>query len=151
MRQGRVVAERHVERDPEQDLPYIPLSMGSLKIDSDRAFVIAEVAARRAGIGFDSIHYQLRCRDLRNEPVWVLNLIDQEKAIVGALYVSAVTGETLRAVWHRPGTRDYSQVNEGPGLFTRLTDKIGNGIANLRGKNNNPQPAPNPAMAAPAR
>ena len=43
VRQGRVVAERHFERDPEQDLPYIPLSMGSLKIDSDRAFVIADM------------------------------------------------------------------------------------------------------------
>jgi hypothetical protein len=127
VRDGRVVAERHFQRPADQDLPSIPLPVQSLRVDSQQAFRIAEATARRAGLGFDSLHYQLRCRDLRNEPIWVLNLLDQKKSIIGVLYVSALNGEVLRTLWHPPGTQYYTGAEEEPGLL----GKMKNGISSL--------------------
>lgn len=125
LRDGKLVAERHFTRQPELDIPSIPIPLSLVRIDSNQVFRIAETTARRAGVGFDSIHYQLRCRDLRNEPIWVLNLVDQVGNTVGVHYISAVTGETLRVVWHRPGTPDYTSANQdGTGIVT----KIGKGL-----------------------
>ncbi|NNE91699.1 MAG: hypothetical protein HKN23_08630 [Verrucomicrobiales bacterium] len=120
LRDGQIVAERHFSRQPDDDLPSIPLPFHRVIVDSNRAFAIAEAAARKTGIGFDVIHYQLRCRDLRNEPVWMLNLVDQFENTVGVMYLSAVTGETLRAVWHRPGTLEYTQANQNPNILNRI-------------------------------
>ncbi|MCB1062543.1 MAG: hypothetical protein KDN20_06450, partial [Verrucomicrobiae bacterium] len=108
MLDGRIAAHRQFWRDPKQDLPTIPINVPKITFDSAQAFRLADQAAKRVGMGFDSIHYNLRCRDLRNEPVWMLNLIDGAQNSVGVLYISAVTGETLRSVWHRPGTMTTS-------------------------------------------
>lgn len=106
---GHVVGERRFERKAEQDFPSIPLSQGALKVDSDQAFITADRAAKQAGVGFDGVHYQLRCRDLRNEPIWMMNLIDQMQRPVGTIYVSAQTGETIRKVWNQVGNPSYTQ------------------------------------------
>lgn len=106
---GHVVSERRFRREANQDLPSIVIPTGKLAVDSKQAFLLADGAARKDSIGFDSVHYQLRCRDLRNEPVWVLNLSDQAKKTVGVLYISAINGEVLRKVWHRPGTKEYDE------------------------------------------
>ena len=104
---GRVVAERRFARDPKQDMPSIVIPVGQLKVDSTQAFLLAEAQATAASIGFDSAHYQLRCRDLRNEPVWVLNLSDAARKTVGVVYISALNGDIIRKVWSRPGSAEY--------------------------------------------
>lgn len=104
---GRVVAERRFAREPDQDMPSIVIPVSQLKVDSKQAFALAEAQATAANIGFDSAHYQLRCRDLRNEPVWVLNLSDTARKTVGVVYVSALNGDIIRKVWSRPGTKEY--------------------------------------------
>lgn len=101
MRDGKIVGERRFWRDPKQDLPTVAIPFEKIAIDSSRAFVLADQEAKKAGLGFDMIHYQLRGRDLRNEPVWVLNLVDGGQQSIGVLYISAITGETLRSVWNR--------------------------------------------------
>lgn len=117
---GHVVAERRFQRDPKVDLPTIRIPSAKLSVDSRQAFLLAEGAARVEGVGFDTIHYQLRCRDLRSEPVWVLNLSDQQRKTVGVVYVSALNGELLRKVWTRPGSAEYQkqgQHKEGLGDY----------------------------------
>ena len=105
---GRVVAERRFARDPKQDMPSIVIPVSQLKVDSTQAFLLAEAQATSASIGFDSAHYQLRCRDLRNEPVWVLNLSDAARKTVGVVYISALNGDIIRKVWSRPGSAEYN-------------------------------------------
>ena len=104
---GRVVAERRFAREPDQDMPSIVIPVNQLKVDSKQAFLLAEAQATAASIGFDSAHYQLRCRDLRSEPVWVLNLSDTARKTVGVIYISALNGDIIRKVWSRPGTAEY--------------------------------------------
>lgn len=101
MENKKIVGERRFWRNPNQDLPTAPIPFSQVAIDSSRAFVLADQAAKKAGLGFDMIHFQLRGRDLRNEPVWVLNMVDSGQNSIGVLYISAITGETLRSVWHR--------------------------------------------------
>jgi len=126
---GEVRAQRHFKRLPNQDLPDVPINRADVKIDSTRAFQLAESLAAKANIGFDSIHYQLRCRDLRNEPIWMLNLIDTKQVSVGVHYFSAVTGELLRSEWHPDGPEE---VAEGPVArvgepIKKVTEKVRSG------------------------
>ena len=133
VRQGRTVNMRTFQRQSGQDMPSIPLPLNRLKIDSQQAFRICEATAIKAGIGFDSLHYQLRCRDLRNEPVWVVNLLDRSRATTGVIYLSAVDGNVLRTVWNQPGNSgQYSQAPRVPnapqsqekGLLGKIVGKI---------------------------
>lgn len=125
---GRVVAQRSFRRNPNQDLPNIPLSLPKIVVDSPQAFALANQAARKAGVGFDSMNFQLRCRDLRNEPVWVLSLMDEGRRTVGVVYLSAVTGEALRAVWNPPSslttTAPAERTSAPRGIIPQLVDRI---------------------------
>ncbi|MCB1230557.1 MAG: hypothetical protein KDN19_09840 [Verrucomicrobiae bacterium] len=124
---GHIVAQRQFWKNPSQDLPTIPLKISAIGIDSTRAFRLADQSAKKAGIGFDAVHYQLRCRDLRNEPIWVLNLVNDAQRSVGVLYISAVSGETLRSVWYQPGATTSTGTPSGErprGLIPQLADRI---------------------------
>lgn len=159
MRDGRIDAHRQFWRDPRQDMPSIPIAVSKIAIDSTQAFRLGDQAAKRAGMGFDAIHYNLRCRDLRNEPVWMLNLVDQAQNSVGVLYLSAITGETLRTVWHRPSTNTTSNSAPPPpapvpsqaqrrpkGLIPQLVERV-------RSRNDaaGQVPPPGPYAAPPRR
>ena len=99
MKNGREIGQRHFQVNPAQDIPSIRIPLKSLKVDSERAFDIANEAAKGAGVGFDSMHFQLRCRDLRNEPVWLLTPVDRNSKALGVVYLSALDGKILRASW----------------------------------------------------
>ncbi len=135
MEEGEVIAERHFYRHPDQDLPTIPIPIEQLKIDSGGAFKIANDRARIASVGFDAVHYQLRCRDLRHEPIWSLNLLDQKRKTVGVLYISALTGELLKEVWNRPGTPAYERTASGG-----LIDQWGRNLDNISKALNSARP-----------
>ena len=98
---GVVEGRRRMRKLPNQDIPTIPIERNRLKIDSDRVFDVAESLANIQKVGYDSVHYQLRCRDANNEPVWVVNLLDPIGRSIGVHYVSAESGELLRSVWHK--------------------------------------------------
>lgn len=150
-RQARTINMRTFQAQPGQDLPSIPLPLPRLKIDSQQAFRICEATALRAGIGFDSLHYQLRCRDLRNEPVWVVNMLDRNRSMVGVIYLSAEDGTVFRTVWNQPG-------NTGRSLTQNQTAPSSSNQGGLKGAvqrifgNDPPQQAPQqPAITGPAR
>ncbi len=68
-------------------------------LDSNAAFTVAEGAARAARVGFDSVNYTLRARELSDEPLWILDLVDARDFLVGKVYVSGETGSILRTLW----------------------------------------------------
>lgn len=96
---GNVVAQRKFKVLPGQDLPHIPVQIEALRIDSAKAFIVAERAAVEKKAAFDSVHYQLRCREAGQEPVWMLSLINSSQVAVGVVYISAVSGEVIRESW----------------------------------------------------
>ncbi len=96
---GKILAERAFTPLPGQDLPHLPLVRKTLKIDSAAAFRIAEGLARQQKRSFDSVHFQLRVRDLENEPVWMLNFISPAQISIGVVYLSASSGKVLRESW----------------------------------------------------
>lgn len=111
---GKIQGKREIRRLPMQDLPTLSIDRSRLKVDSDEAFVIAERLADRALMGYDSVHYQLRTRDLGNEPVWVVNMLDPAGRSVGIHYISAESGNILRSIWHRPVPASISK-SQGSG------------------------------------
>tara|TARA_R110000850_G_scaffold248959_2_gene373867 strand:+ start:7027 stop:7659 length:633 start_codon:yes stop_codon:yes gene_type:complete len=108
---GTIVAERKFQRLPNQDMPDIPIDLASLKVDSGAVFKIVEKLAASRKVSFDSVHFQLRSRDLKNEAVWMLNLNNVGQVSVGILYVSAVSGELLRANWSNDPVDKYSSAD----------------------------------------
>lgn len=109
-----VSAERKVAALPGQDLPDIPLERSDLKVDSDEVFRIVGDLARERGVRFESMHFQLRCRELAREPVWMLNLIGSGQVSVGVVYLSAITGDVLRTAWvDMPVTKLASPLSAG--------------------------------------
>jgi len=105
---GKVRAERRFRRLPGQELPTIPLRREELRIDSGEAFRIVEEVARSEKVAFDSVHYQLRCREAESEPVWMLNLISPAQVSLGVVYLSARSGEVLRVSWVRPPMEGFA-------------------------------------------
>ncbi len=100
---GEVVAERKFRKLPGQDLPSIPIAVETIKFSSGEAFRKVEKMAIKRKVAFDSVHYQLRCRELENEPVWMLSLISPAQVTIGVVYISASSGEVLRESWpHLP-------------------------------------------------
>ena len=71
-----------------------------LQVDSTAAFRTLDAEARRAGVGFDSINYRLRCREGSDEPVWEVTAIDGEGYKVGRVHLSGATGEVYRTIWY---------------------------------------------------
>lgn len=108
----KVVGKRKLRHLPNQVVPSITIDRDRLKIDSNIAFDIAEFQARQESVTYDSVHYQLRCRDQKSEPVWVVNMLDPVGKSIGIHYVSAESGVLLRSVWHRPNRELLSKAEK---------------------------------------
>lgn len=65
------------------------VSRRELRLDTWEVFLVADREARRAGIGFDSVTYELRREAGTGEPVWRLDLYDWQGVRVGRLGISA--------------------------------------------------------------
>ena len=127
-------------------------SRADLGLDSVAAFTIAEAAARKARVGFDSCDYFLRVREYSREPVWRLDLVDASRRLVGQVFISGANGQLLRTVWVRfdsltgypkiedssaPGAKPYTGITGGDHTRSREIIPGQSGIAS------NPPPTRN--------
>jgi hypothetical protein len=77
-----------------------PLVVKRVKVDSTTAFMAADQAAKKALIGFDSLDYELRNKELSQDPVWLVRLRDTSGSPAGELIISAESGAVLRKTWY---------------------------------------------------
>jgi len=66
-----------------------------LSLDSEGAFKIANMEAKSAQFGFDSIDYTLRVAGNSNVPVWALQFLDENQKSIGSIVIAADTGAVL--------------------------------------------------------
>jgi hypothetical protein len=131
-----VVSEGAVPRSASASVtgPSVPLS--AVQIDSNRAFAIAEKAARAAKIGFDSVSYRLRCLELSEKPAWFLQLNDLRGVKVGEISISASTGKVLRMAWFQPPAPTAAPARPGqatgPVVWNRAAPAVNRGVAGVR-------------------
>jgi hypothetical protein len=71
-----------------------PIALGSLKVDSDRAFEIANAEAVKRRIGFHWVDYTLRVGG-DGSPRWTLRLLDNLGVTLGSLEISAESGAVV--------------------------------------------------------
>ncbi len=90
--------EFYPEREPDG-----LFDLAKVEVDCAGAFRIADREAGAMKVGFDFIDYQLRCRELSEEPVWILTLRTTDGDMRGKVTLSAKTGKVLRTLWNRPG------------------------------------------------
>jgi hypothetical protein len=80
----------------------VSVDLRRLKIDSGEVFHIANRAAVKANVGFDSIDYELLAAPLGNAPLWLIYLRDIRGRDVGKLEVSGESSKILRSKWFAP-------------------------------------------------
>ena len=66
-----------------------------LSLDSEGAFKVANMEAKNAQFGFDSIDYTLRVADNSNLPVWNLHFLDDNQKSIGSIQIAADSGNVL--------------------------------------------------------
>ena len=87
------------ERTPLRGYPGVagarPINLARFKIDSDRAFDIANRQAANRRIGFNWLDYTLRTNNVTGAPMWILRLYDNMGAQVGSMQISAEDGSII--------------------------------------------------------
>jgi hypothetical protein len=97
----RMLARRIYQNDQAGTLPTVTVAIPSVVLDSTDVFLVADREGKRAKVGFDTIHYELRSKVGGQGPVWYLELRDQQYRVVGRLEIRANDGRVLRKQWFR--------------------------------------------------
>jgi hypothetical protein len=105
IQKGRVVQAGPLPAQEAGNLSRAPIVSKRIKVDSTMAFAAADRAAKEALVGFDSLDYELRNKELSQDPVWVVRLTDANGAAAGELIISAESGVVLRKTWYETGRR----------------------------------------------
>ena len=124
----------------ESGVPLGFFRWSDVKVDSIRAFQAADLEARGAMIGFDSVHYLLRAREGTTQPIWFLSLLDNDRRTVGRLEISATTGSVERSVWLR--------YQRGQSVPVKVEDSL-SPYASMRPSP--PPPPPSPTVPEPVQ
>lgn len=82
--------------------------MREVAVDSSDAFLNADLAAKDAQIGFDTLDYQLVMPTDAVEPLWLVTLLSKAGDAVGEVHVGARTGIVTRKAWAKPGAAPLS-------------------------------------------
>ena len=77
------------------------LATEQIKCDSSEAFRIADKAAKKASVGFDSLNYSLKPRSDAPAPVWIVKLADNQGLTVGEIHIASESGSVLKSNWDR--------------------------------------------------
>ena len=96
---GAIVAEGIIPPAKANGIGVTPLPMDRLNVDSSGAFEKVELAARAAKVGFDHLHYQLRCLELSANAAWFVTLLNAQGGRVGEVSIGASTGTVLTQTW----------------------------------------------------
>ncbi len=130
---GSIISEGVIPPEKANGISATPLPMHRLNIDSTEAFAKVEAAARASKIGFDRLHYQLRCLELSNNAAWFLTLVNAQGLRVGEVSVGASTGTILTTTWYPvPAPLPGGPPPEPPGFLDRAKDGINRGAEGVR-------------------
>jgi hypothetical protein len=92
---NRIVSERTPVKEYSGQSDGAVLDFAKLNLDSEGAFSVAETEVRNSRLGgFYSADYLLRRGD-NGKPIWVIQLLDQEKHSIGSITIAADTGVVL--------------------------------------------------------
>jgi len=80
----------------------IVVDLRRLKVDSPDVFTLANAAALKENVGFDSVDYELSAAPLGNSPQWVIFLRDFKGRDVGRLVISGNASKILTREWFAP-------------------------------------------------
>jgi hypothetical protein len=124
----------------------VKLATNAIKIDSSSAFRIADKAAKKVSVGFESLSYDLKPRRDSSAPVWIVSLADSRGSTVGQIHIASDSGGILRTNWdrvqlNRPALRNAPSTGATRGILAdrrgstqtgTAADGIREGLASLR-------------------
>lgn len=136
---GAIIAEGIIPPERANGISGTPLPIARLNIDSNAAFTKAELAARTARVGFDRLHYQLRCLELSTNAAWFITLVDAQGGRVGEISIGASTGTILtQNFFPKPipqpvaGTPPPPNAPQQPGFWDRTKQGFKRGATGVR-------------------
>ena len=97
-----------------------------LKLDSTAAFILANGQARKRGLGFNWVDYDLQANNVTGVPEWELTLFDHMGARVGVIHISAEDGTILMPLEvGLPSVEKTSTGNSDSGTEKKMGGLIG--------------------------
>jgi hypothetical protein len=123
---GKIVAQRTLGRPPASTGV---VKLQALNVDSGGAFDAADAQSRKARVRFDSVNYTLRANE-SGQPVWTLELFNQNGAGVGTMRLTATDGTVasidgrLANAPGRPGEPLTAANNAGPARTVSTTTTV---------------------------
>lgn len=102
---GRVVSDQFVPPAYHERVPGAVIPPAEIRYDSDAVFGLADRAARTAGVGFDTLDYEIRVLGSGAEGVslWLVRLNDKDGRTVGELAMRSLDGVVIRQEWFPQG------------------------------------------------
>ncbi|MEZ5301230.1 MAG: hypothetical protein R3F11_11345 [Verrucomicrobiales bacterium] len=120
---GRLMRDRRLQGNVSGFQSLAPIPWSRVKVDSRKAFFLADRAAKSAGAGFNSLTYTLRCADGTSDPIWIVSVQDREGQDVGTMMIAADSEKILHQSW-------YSQGDYRPGSNTQPNHPANQGYGN---------------------
>ncbi|QQL44650.1 hypothetical protein [Sulfuriroseicoccus oceanibius] len=102
---GRIAAATVLSEKQSAARRGVSFSLDNLRKNSTDVFTIADVAARNAKVGFDSISYEINGRGVGQAPIYAVELRDSQGRVVGNLVVDGASGRVLAANWNPKGAQ----------------------------------------------
>jgi hypothetical protein len=75
------------------------MDLAHLNLDSDGAYQVAAQEAKKKGIEFSKLQFQLAADRSTGKPGWTLQMADGKDQRVGAIKINADSGTTVSSVW----------------------------------------------------
>ncbi len=115
---NRIISERTPVKEYSGQPEGAVLNFAKLNLDSEGAFSVAENEVRNSRLeGFYAADYLLRRGD-NGKPIWIIQLLDQDKHTIGSITIAADTGVVLGRTFE--STAGKSEWAATGGLKARL-------------------------------
>ncbi len=105
---GKIVADRIFSQFAETLTEGAVFEPESLKVNSDRAAMIASAFCQANKVEAKSLHYDLRRGDATGAPLWTIICVSENGQELGRVIISAATGVVIA----HPGFREFPSLEQ---------------------------------------
>ncbi|XHR29916.1 MAG: hypothetical protein ACFUZC_05045 [Chthoniobacteraceae bacterium] len=123
---NRIISERTPVKEYSGQSDGAVLNFSKLNLDSEGAFSVAENEVRNSKLGgFYAADYLLRRGD-NGTPIWIIQLLDQEKHSLGSITIAADTGVVLaRSFESTAGKSEWAATGGLKARLIKFSDATG--------------------------
>jgi len=96
------------------------MDLARLNLDSDGAYQVATQEAKRKGLEFSKVQFQLAADRETGKPGWTVQMTDGKDQRVGAMKINADSGTVITSAWGQGGPNLLAQQRSGENADERF-------------------------------